>query len=141
LQQGIDNRAHRRLDQCRLVVIGLDLDALGQVLVDRGKFLLDGGDDLGGIAADQFQHHPYNHFSFAVLGGESAPDFATYAQFTQLVQINGRAVDGFHYDIAQCLKVRGQTDGAHDVLFIILDDELCPGVGIVGLYALLDVGQ
>ncbi len=57
------------------------------------------------------------------------------------MQVNGCAVDGFHHDIAQGFKIRGQTHGADDVLLIVFDDELRPGVGIVGLDALLDVGQ
>ena len=57
------------------------------------------------------------------------------------MQVDGCTVDGFHHNVAQGFKIRGQTHRSHDVLLIVFDDELGPGVGIVGLDALLDVGQ
>ena len=138
-QQGAlpERRRHGRdrgTDQFGLVVIGYRLDALGQGLVDAVQPVVDAADHFIGIRPDQLEHQPGNDLALAVHRGEALAGCAADFDPGDIPNAHRHAIDDLDDDIAQIVLALGQADGPHCILLGVLDQELRPGIGVIGLY-------
>ena len=66
LQQGVGHGFDGCLDQGFLLVVGYDVQALGQHAVDLGEFFLHPGDDRAAVGAEELDHLAGDHLAGAV---------------------------------------------------------------------------
>ena len=131
--QHLGHRAQRRIHQFGTVVIGHDLEAIGQhaLGVDQVHLLLDLADHLFGIAARHHHHHAAHAFGGAVFQHRAFAHARADFHLGHIAQIDRLGRVFADDDGAQVVLALHQTLPADQILFGKLGQCAAGGIGVV----------
>ncbi len=134
LEQHLDHRVERRIDQLGALVIRHDLQAVGQhaVVVDGLDARLDARDDFLGVAAAHHHDHAADRFGHAVLDHRPRARRRADLHLGHVAQGQRRAAHFLEHDGADVVDVAHQAHAADQVLLGKMRQHAAARVGVVG---------
>ena len=141
LEEGRLHRTHGPFHEFGLVIVRHDLHTWRERLVHFDDPELHRPDDLRGVLVDALERDAGDHLTLAVHRHGAAAHLRPDDHVGDIAHVDRRHPATSHDDVAEVVKVLGETDAANDVLFGTASDIAATDVSIVDAHGLPDVRQ
>ena len=100
---------NRFFDQLGPIVEGIDLDPLGQCLLNGLNFFFDILDNLSAISTHDHHHHSDDSFTVPVARHRALPEHRCETRIADVFDPDGSAIAALKHDVADIVERRDQV--------------------------------